>query len=233
VVNFGDFSVGYLLRFWLDDYSMFQPIESAIRERLWHALRREKITIPYPTSVRFQHVRPWIDPPPPAPPEILDRVDLLTPLTEDERQMLQQRLIHAVFAPGEPVVVQGALADSLYVVESGELGVFVDGDNGGLVEVGALGPGDAFGEMALLTGEPRTATVRAATEASLYRIDKEALAPLLKDNPTLAIEMSKLIEGRREKTQAMLASSTRSPEETAEHSVLSRIAHYFGLANLT
>jgi small-conductance mechanosensitive channel len=76
VINFADFSIVYELRVWLDDYSMFQPIESAIRERLWYALRREGIGIPYPTSVRFQHVRPWTEPPTAEAPPILDRVDL-------------------------------------------------------------------------------------------------------------------------------------------------------------
>ncbi len=232
VVHFADFSIVYELRVWLDDYSMFTPVESAIRERLWHALRREGIGIPYPTSIRYQHVRPWTDAPPAAPPPILDRVDLFTPLTGAERDMLTARLVHAVFAPGEPVVEQGALADSLYVVESGDLEVFVEGEQGEAISVGDLSNGDAFGEMALLTGEPRAATVKARTPASLYRIDKDALAPVLQNNPKLAVEFSRLVEGRRERNQAMLASSTRPGEASDEESVLSRIARYFGLSGV-
>ena len=228
VVNFADFSIVYELRVWLDDYSMFQPIESAIRERLWYALRREGIGIPYPTSVRYQHVRPWTEPPVPVPPPILDRVDLLTPLTPEEREVLRSHLVHSAFAPGEPVVEQGALADSLYVVESGTLGVYLE-DDGSAIEVGELAAGDAFGEMALLTGAPRTATVKAKTAASLYRIDKDAFAPILKENPKLAVEMSKLVAGRREINEAMLASASRAEETAGGDSLLSRIARYFGI----
>jgi len=228
VVNFADFSIVSELRVWLDDYSMFQPIESAIRERLWYALRREGIGIPYPTSVRYQHVRPWTEPPPPVPPPILDRVDLLTPLTSEEREVLRSHLVHSAFAPGEAVVEQGALADSLYVVESGSLGVYLE-DDGSAIEVGELGAGDAFGEMALLTGAPRTATVKAKTAASLYRIDKDALAPILKENPKLAVEMSKLVAGRQEINAAMLASASRAEETAGGDSILSRIARYFGI----
>jgi CRP-like cAMP-binding protein len=83
--------------------------------------------------------------------------------------------------------------------------------------------------MALLTGAPRTATVKARTEASLYRIDKDALAPILKGNPRLAVEMSKLVVGRREINEAMLASAARADETAGGDSVLSRIARYFGL----
>jgi len=229
VVNFADFSIVYELRVWLDDYSMFQPVESAIRERLWFALRREGIGIPFPTSVRYQHVRPWTEPPVPEVPPILDRVDLFSPLAPEEREALRARLTHAMFTAGEPVVEQGAIADSLYVVESGELSVLVEGEGGGVVEVGTLSEGDAFGEMALLTGEPRTATVKAKTVASLYRIDREALAPVLHGHPGLAVEMSRLVAGRRESNEARLASSARSAEPENEDSLLSRIARYFGL----
>jgi len=229
VVNFADYSIVYELRVWLDDYSMFQPIESAIRERLWYTFRREGITIPYPIAIRYQHAKMWEESPPVPAPPILDRVDLFTPLTPEERETLRSRLVHAVFAAGEPVVEQGALADSLYVVESGELAVLVGERDGDAMEVGTLAEGDAFGEMALLTGAPRTATVKARTEASLYRIDKDALAPILKGNPKLAVEMSKLVVGRREINEAMLASAARADETAGGDSVLSRIARYFGL----
>jgi small-conductance mechanosensitive channel/CRP-like cAMP-binding protein len=229
VVNFGDFSIVYELRVWLEDYSMFLPVETAIRERLWFALKRAGIAIPYPTSVRFQNVRPWQDPPPPEMPPILDRIDLFAPLTVDEREVLRSHLVHLGFGPGEPVVAEGDLADSLFVVESGELSVLVRHGDGTIVEVGTLGPGDAFGEMALLTGEPRAATVKARTAASLYRIGKDALAPILKGNRTLVVEMSRLVEGRRVIKQAMLAISSKTDAPAAADSVLAKVARYFGL----
>ena len=228
-VNFADFSIVYELRVWLDDYSMFLPVESAIRERLWFALKRAGISIPFPISVRYQYQRIWEEPPAAVPPPILDRVPLFAPLAPEERETLRARLAHVGFGPGEPVVEQGALADSLYVVESGTLTVLVAGNGGAEIEVGELGPGDAFGEMALLTGEPRTATVKAKTAASLYRIDREALAPLLKSHPKLAVEMSRLVEGRREINQAMLAASPRTEEPAPQDTVLARVARYFGL----
>ena len=233
VTDFADFAIQYELRFWLEDYSWFLPVESAIRERLWYAFKREGITVPFPIATRYQYVKEWKEAEPPAPPDILDRVDLLRPLSAADREALRGRLVHTLFAAGEPVVEQGALADSLYVVDSGELAVLVDDGDGARVEVGTLSAGDAFGEMALLTGEPRTATVQARTEASLYRIDKDALAPLLKDRPQLAVEISRLMEGRRQKTQAALASTPRSTVAEDPGSLLSRIARYFGLEGLS
>jgi len=229
VVNFADFSIVYELRVWLEDYSMFIPVETAIRERLWFALKRAGIAIPYPTSVRFQHVRPWQEPPPIEPPPILDRVELFSPLTNDEREVLRSHLVHVAFGPGEPVVEEGDVADSLFVVESGELSVLLLHPDGALVEVGNLGPGDAFGEMALLTGEPRAATVKAKTTASLYRIGKDALAPVLKGNPTLAVDMSRLVEGRRVINEAMRAISPKGGTPAVADSVLAKVARYFGL----
>jgi CRP-like cAMP-binding protein len=229
VVNFADFSIVYELRVWLEDYAMFLPVETAIRERLWFAIRREGITIPFPISVRYQYQRAWEEPPPPTPPPVLDRVELFLPLTAPEREVLRSHLVHLAFAPGEPIVEQGDVADSLFVVESGELSVLVRHADGTLLQVGTLGPGDAFGEMALLTGERRAATVKAETPASLYRMGKDALAPVLKGNPRLAVEMSRLVAGRREANEARLATAPRAAEPVAEGSVLAKVARYFGL----
>ncbi|HET9795073.1 MAG TPA: mechanosensitive ion channel family protein [Thermoanaerobaculia bacterium] len=229
IVNFADFSIVYELRVWLEDYSMFLPVETAIRERLWFAIKREGITIPYPVSVRYQYQRPWEEVPAAEPPPVLDLVELFSPLTDAERRVLRSHLVHLEFGPGEPIVEQGDVADSLFVVETGDLSVLVRHGDGTTVEVGTLGPGDAFGEMALLTGEPRAATVKAKTPASLYRIDREALAPVLKGNPQLAVEMSRLVEGRREINEAMLANSPRAEARVATDSVLAKVARYFGL----
>jgi CRP-like cAMP-binding protein len=138
---------------------------------------------------------------------------------------------HFDFCPGEDVVVQGESDDSLYVVESGELSVLVVKPSGREVEVGALGPGDAFGEMAILTGERRTATVRAKSEATLFRVGKAALGAILVANPRLPAEISNLAEERRERTQGLLEAAGDSArfERGAHESILSRLARFFGL----
>lgn len=230
ISHFADSAVHYEVRYWIDDPGRLLQVDSDVRERIWYALGREGLAIPL--NVRYQYARAWQDEAPRSAiaTDRLDGVEILSPLTPEERDKLRHRLKYVVFAGGENVFVEGSQAHSLYVVERGELAVFVQESSGREVEVGRLGPGDAFGEMALLTGEPRSATVRARTEASLYRIDKEAFGEVLAANPRLLTDISRLMEARREKNQDAVdrARDARKTGEIPAGSLLSRISRFFG-----
>jgi small-conductance mechanosensitive channel/CRP-like cAMP-binding protein len=232
--HFGEYAMQYEIRYWIEDYFRFLQVDSDVRERIWYALGREGIDIPLPVSVRYQYTRPWQEPEPQtaAAADRLDGVEILSPLTAEERDKLRRRLKHVVFARGENVFVEGSQAHSLYVVETGELAVHVVDKQGREVEVGRLAPGDAFGEMALLTGEPRSATVQAKTEAALYRIDKDAFADVLTENPRLLHDISRLMEARREKNQDAIdrARDTSKTGPVPAGSLLSRISRFFGFS---
>jgi small-conductance mechanosensitive channel/CRP-like cAMP-binding protein len=229
---FAEYAVQYEIRYWLEDYARYLEVDSDVRERVWYALGREGLAIPFPTSLRYQYQRPWETAAEPAEfrGDHLDSVEILAPLSPEERGKLRSRLKHVVFAPGENVFRQGMPAHSLYVVERGELAVLVSSE-GGEVEVGSLSAGDAFGEMALLTGEPRSATVRARTESTLDRIDKDAFASVLSANPGLMREISRLVENRRERSHDALerARGREAGPAAGSDSLLSRIARYFGI----
>jgi small-conductance mechanosensitive channel/CRP-like cAMP-binding protein len=230
--SFGEYAVQYEVRYWLEDYSRFLQIDSDVHERTWYALAREGLSIPLPVSIRYQYTRSWETEAPAASSgaAILDNVEILAPLSPVEREKLRGRMKHVVFAPGENVFHEGSQAHSLYVVERGELAVFAAGPEGGEVEVGTLAAGDAFGEMALLTGEPRSATVRARSEAALFRIDKDAFAEVLSANPRLMGEIGRLMEDRRERRDDALGRAReRQAAQTPAGSLLFRIARYFGI----
>jgi small-conductance mechanosensitive channel/CRP-like cAMP-binding protein len=234
VRDFGEYAVQYEVRYWLDDYANYPAVESRIRETIWYRLRREGLRIPYPIGVRYQYNRDWPGEPLPDPPEpgLFDSVAIFAPLGPTERRLLLDRAARVAYARGENVVAEGDPGASLFVIERGSLAALVRDVSGREMIVGALGPGEAFGEMALLTGERRTATVRANSEAVLYRIDKEDVAPLLAANPALVGEISRVVEERRKETleahdRARVDAGRRSA--AGAESVLSRIVRFFGL----
>ena len=107
--------------------------------------------------------------------------------------------------------------------------VSVRASNGSVKRVATLNAGDCFGEMTLLTGDPRTATVRALEDTSVFRIAQEHLASLLEQNPAMAEQMGGILGKRKEQ----LAKETHSPDEPREtvQQVISRIKNFFKLAD--
>jgi CRP-like cAMP-binding protein len=111
------------------------------------------------------------------------------------------------FAPGEAVVVEGDASRALYVLAAGSVAVEARG-----VEVGALEPGNVFGEIAFLTGKPRSATVRAKTALEVVEIDAEALRAVLEDHAELAEQLAERMARRMDRLEAAEAEAA-TPRE--------------------
>jgi hypothetical protein len=102
--------------------------------------------------------------------QLRDHIPLLQLLTDEQITTLALSVEEVVFGPDEKVIRQGEVDDSMFMVKSGEAVVLVDDGATGARMVGEFGPGDCFGELAVLLGEPRTATVLARTELTLWRL---------------------------------------------------------------
>jgi MFS family permease len=113
--------------------------------------------------------------------ELLTRIPLFAPLPGPALERLASQLESVHIEAGTPVVTQGEAGDRFYVVADGELDVTIDDR-----PVGSLGPGDHFGEIALLRDVPRTATVAARTDARLYALDREAFLEAVTSSPPSA-----------------------------------------------
>ena len=136
------------------------------------------------------------------------------------------------FAEGETVVREGDTGSSMFLIAAGRAGVSVHGDVGTSRKVAVLDPGAAFGEISLLTGEPRLATVRAITEATLVEIDKATLAPVLVANPSLVEKLDAVIRERRRQTARELVVGREGQAAEEPESLRGRIARFFGLKGL-
>ena len=139
--------------------------------------------------------------------------------------MLAQASMRHVFAPSETVIRAGDAGSSMFVLHNGRVQVQVT-DNGHLRPVAVLNEGDFFGEMALLTGEPRTAYVVALEETEVLEIGYEAMKKLFDTNPDLVESLSHIIAERRK----ILADRTSGPEEDDEsEGLLASIRRFFRL----
>src|SRR5437588_12137070 len=156
----GDSSIDWEIKYWLDDYAKYNDTDALVRQRVWYALRRSGLSFAFPTRTlhieRNVPVRPIT-----AQDQIADRlsaVDVVSPLSTSELRQLAKATAGHVFAPGETLIRAGDEGSSMFVVHNGRVAVQV-ADHGGPRTVAELTEGNFFGEMALFTGEPRTANV--------------------------------------------------------------------------
>jgi len=146
--------------------------------------------------------------------QLVRRIELFGMLEENELELLSQSIKERRFAAGSSVVQQGEPGSSMFVLVEGLLDVRSDLDSGRRdVRLKYLEPGEFFGEMSLLTGEPRTATVKALTEVIVYEIGKAELNILLAERPEIAVTIAKVVAQRR---QALRTLGDLSSEEKAE-----------------
>ena len=205
LVNYGDFSITYQLKYFIEDRPMAEDIQSDVMTRIWYNLRRNNIRIPFPIRDVFIHEtmderlaveeqnrrRERIE-------GLLRRVSIFEPLQDREIQAIASsgRIWH--FGRGEHIVKQGEAGSSLFLVLGGSAAVDikVPGDER-VVTVAHLNTGDFFGEKSLLTGESRSASVVAETDLEVVEVDKANIVPILENNPGIMEDLSKRLAERQ------------------------------------
>ncbi|HEX8352553.1 MAG TPA: mechanosensitive ion channel family protein, partial [Pyrinomonadaceae bacterium] len=228
--HLADSGVEYEVKYWLSDYSRYNDTDALIRQRIWYAFRRNGLTFAYPTRTLYMEQQPadgeggGRDTETLA--ELLSAVDIFSPLTADELNALAAGATGRVFAPGETIIRAGDSGASMFVVHRGSVDVRVD-SNGTPRTIKRLGEGAFFGEMALFTGEPRTASVVAAEETEVLEIGHDAMRGLFQTNPDLVEALSHTINERR----AGLAANAPAADgdDDTHDGLLSKIKRFFRL----
>lgn len=231
--EFKDDAVTYAVRYWIDDYLRDDPMDAEVRSLVWYALHRAGMEIPFPsrnihvTEMTEDRAQRKLDEDYARRVDALSRVDVFRALDAEKIDRLARRLRLALFGPGEVILRQGDPGDSLYVVRSGEVAVRL-AVNGAQRDVATLSAGQFFGEMSLMTGESRAATIVARTDVECYVVAKEAFQEILSSKPELAATISEILSER----QVQLGASTEAsgpvgPQENQQ--LLSRIASFFGI----
>jgi CRP-like cAMP-binding protein len=213
LVDFADHAVIYEIKYYMGNHSRINETNDAVRTNVWYELKRQGITIPFP--IRTLHVERKA-----APPIQDDQAEALSilrgePLFEclsDEQldHLIKQARLN-IFGRGEPVIEEGSPGDSMFVLLRGEANVLVS-KNGSTIQVATLNSGDCFGEMSLLTGEPRSATVRADRDCYVMEIGKPTMAEVLHSAPECLVQLSELLAQRKMETEGILKEATRTDE---------------------
>lgn len=223
----------YTLRYWLAEPRFDEPTDSAVRMHALAALARagvrqgvpveERLTIKENDSWRAAAEKREFE----RRLQAIRRTDLFAQLPGEEQKQLASHLLHAPFAAGDIMTRQGAVAHWLYLIIQGDAQVVVDGPNGPL-PLTTLHAGDVFGEMGMLTGEPRGATVIAQTPVECYRLDKDGFAQLLRTRPEVANEVAAIAERRNADRGERMA---RAGAPVPQHGdLLARVLSFFSLA---
>ncbi|MBI4808228.1 MAG: mechanosensitive ion channel [Nitrosomonadales bacterium] len=232
----------YALRYWLTDLTPDDPTDAMLRWHIMTALQRAGIKLAleeksihitkenekYEEVVHHREVLLRI--------KTLRRVELFSQLTEVELRELAERLRYSPFAKGNIIARQGDVRSHwLYVIINGDAEVFVDLSNGKRRTVRTLGRGDFFGEMGLLTGAPRSASVIAKTDVECYRIDKDVVEELLHNRPSIAEEVSHILVTRRAELDTALqnldATGAHPDLSQQRYEILETIKRFFSLGN--
>lgn len=226
----------YALRYWLADPERDDGTDSQVRQHLLAALERSSISPSLPKQLTFEvkeneerhaarRARELQ-----ARVAALQRVDLFSGLSRDELGALAQHLVHAPFAAGDVITRQGAVAHWLYLLLEGEVAVWVDTPEGERRAVASLGPGTVFGEMGMMTGEPRRATVSAKSDVVCYRLDKAGFEEVLRARPAIADEISRVLAARASGLRHVVEEAKAHPAaRVAPETLLARMRVFFGL----
>lgn len=226
LIALNESGISYQLRFWIADPAGREQAQDAMYSQVWYAVTREGYSFPFPhRQIVTAEVRQ---------PFAVSRDHLAADLCQSELfAMLDDASIASladqapvrVFGPGEVVVRQGDGGSSLFIVLKGELEVFVDD-----TVVGSILEDSFFGEMSLLTGESRTATVRAVGEVWLAEVTKELMEPLLRANPEISETLSDILaERERHNRESVKGKGSAAGKTARREDYLSRVKQFFGL----
>ena len=203
VSSFASHYIEYEVRFFIADLDNLPQIRSRYLAQVWYAARRERIAIPYPIQTIFKTEVPNSIKKSSTVglTRLFSSIELFSSLTESERQELADAAYVETYAMGEKVIEQGAAGEVLFVVLDGEAQVTAVAQEGTAVKIAKLVRGDIFGEMSVLTGSPRTATVKADTDLVVASITREKLTTLLSRNPELEDAFTQYISVRSIETK--------------------------------
>lgn len=200
VVDYGDFAIKYRVRFWMRDYARQPAVRDTIMSNLWYALRRHHMEIPFPIRNVYMHEAMSgrvVDGAGHESVAALRQVDFLADLDDTEIGMLRPEVREAVFGRDEIICREGDAGDAFFVLRRGAVEVVARGASGQDTHVADLSAPAFFGEMALLTGEPRSATVRAKGDAEILIVARAGFEALFKTRPSVAAAVSRVLATRQ------------------------------------
>lgn len=232
----------YALRYWLLDLALDDPTDATLRWHIITALQRVGIHLAVEersvmnTQENEKHDELLHQRELSLRIKTLKKVELFSQMSDQELNALAERLKYYPFAKGNIITKQGdARSHWLYIIISGEAEVYLSLENGERRVVTTLGHGNFFGEMGLMTGAPRSASVIAKSDVECYRLDKEVFEEVMQARPAIADEISHILVTRRAELDIALHDLDQQAARhdlTQQHSeILSTIKRFFSLSD--
>lgn len=233
ITDFSGGLVTYAVRYWLTDPTAPGQADSIVRQHIHAVFQREGWRMAAPgvdlhiASRNARHVsestlKNQIE----ARLQTLQEISLFNPLTDDERRDLAQRLKAVHYVEGSRLAQQDEVGDCLFVVVRGQAAVWLE-TQGRRHLLAELGPGNVIGEMSLMTGEPRRATVTARTDMDCYVLDKAGFQETLQQRPELAEIFAQLLTARSQELTELRENVPTVPTAVEKAAILARIRNIF------
>ncbi len=228
IKGFNASAVDYVARFWIEDYAVDRIARDQVRSNLWYTFRRRNIEIPYPIQIQYDRVEEPIRTGRhiAGAAEYLSAVELFRPLGPEARIALARSADEHLFAAGEAIVRQDAAGDSMFVLMKGGASVVLEPSG---QQVAVIPAGGVFGEMSMLTGDRRTATVRAIDDVVVLEISAKDFRELALANPGLLEHVSTIMGDRRTGLDDARATAAAVAAPEAKQNFLARMRRFLTL----
>jgi small-conductance mechanosensitive channel/CRP-like cAMP-binding protein len=226
LTDFAASTVNYTIWFWSDDYEHYEIVQSDVRKAVYYELGRRRIDIPYPIQVEYSRETPQVD----MAARIEDALRMVTAvpafseLPIEAQRALAEVTTERLFADGEAIVSEGDEGDSMYFVRRGRVVVAVGPERR---RVAVTDAGGYFGEMSLLTGDPRTATVIADGDCVLLELDADDFRAYVQAHPTVLDQLASAAVLRRKALDDTRTVDAGTRQE--QRSLLQRMQRFFGI----
>ncbi len=231
IKNLGESGIEWEIKYWLEDYTKYNDTDALVRQRVWYIFQREQIEFAYPTRTIHVETKPqetaFVETYN-ALFDLLGKIPIFEPLSDEETEKLARASNPRVYAPGETIVRKGQEGNSMFVIMRGSVNVQIP-ENGEPKTINHLKENDFFGEMSLLTGQPRSANVVAEEETEVLQIKKAALKPLFETNPVLVEAICDIIEQRRQLLKVNENEPAPTVKKSGNSGVFDSIRIFFGL----
>jgi small-conductance mechanosensitive channel/CRP-like cAMP-binding protein len=222
-------SAVYAVRFHVPDFGQETRWRDAVAGAVLRALARTGIEAARPSrDLRLR--RPAPEAAEARRAALLGSIDIFRPFSAEERAALAARMTERLVPPGTAVVRQGDPGESLFLLAEGALDIRVAAPGRAEAPVDRLTQGAVFGEMSLLTGQPRSATVAAATEAVVLELAKADLDPVLRARPALLDGLTAIMAERQARnTRHPAQPDAPSPAAPTREDILARLKSFFAI----
>ncbi len=232
-VEYGDSAIKYRLRFWLSDYGTHEQARDIVISNVWYALRRHAIDIPFP--IHTVHLRQET-----AQEDLraerekrliaeLRQVDFLAELSDEELEMLMPNTHVHQFGAGETLMHQGEVGDYFHILRRGKVKIVANAGNGGSIHIRDLDSPAFFGEISLLTGEPRNASVIARSDVEVLELSREAFIHLFRARPDALTQVSEVVARRISETRERVQAASAPDDRRGRNWLVDKMRSIFGV----